>query len=912
VILSPFLYSSTSSPFFEQIAPKDVTPHDFVDVVKSVVSPNWLLQISFPWTMAAPTHTKLLLQGWKIHLSATEDSANDLLEKALPIICSADTAFKVLTSSRVLKMATSKNWDRRAAGKFVTIYPTSVELCAELMERLAEITDGLTGPYLLTDRQFRTSQVVFYRYGAHLGHNGIAPGGEKEYLIFNPDGNPVKDQRLPYFSPPEWVKDPFSAACDDDSELSGPIVLKNGRYAVDGAFRYSSFGGIYTAYDTLLEEQVVLREARPHAKQAYKRLKFESSMLRRLEPLRRTPRYIDMFTEENHTYLVQSRLKTVTLWGHAAGFLATYEQYRTSRDLLECIVSTFSEIVKGVEEVHNAGFVLRDLTKTNVLFDPSGRCFFIDFELSYDLNGEALWVPGGTAGYVSLNQQNNGRPTVEDDYFALGALLLDMLSFTAPALGIARGTALRACSVTLEECGLPIQLCELVRDLTDPLPEIRPRPQDIQNRLVDISSQPVSRPTDPIMTGTYSPHMNSLARTQVLKDILHVNGRIREHILSHIDWSSNARLWPGSAELFHTNPVCLRFGASGIATYLQRSGGMGGQDDAIWKWIFARADSKRCPAGFYSGLSGVAWAAAQAGKEADAKRLIEEAITRSEHLRSPGIHDGLAGIGLTALSLAQSLKEPKLLEDAVKLAEMLLSYASVDQQGHTMWWVIDTKIPLGYGAGPSGIALFFIHIYRMSGQTKYLRAAKQALDYEVQRLVSIGDRVNLAEFSDTDGKQVSPHVRYGTAGLVSVLLRYELITEDHRFDDAIARSLLTIAGRQTNKLWQDWGLAGFGETLIDASIIRGTEEHYDASLHIARKLVAFACEHRGKITYLGNELFRFSLDYGLGAAGIGSFFSRLAAPALNRIGFFDELLEANTQNHGVTMKLGGINAGKYY
>jgi hypothetical protein len=63
---------------------------------------------------------------------------------------------------------------------------------------------------------------------------------------------------------------------------------------------------------------------------------------------------------------------------------------------------------------------------------------------------------------------------------------------------------------------------------------------------------------------------------------------------------------------------------------------------------------------------------------------------------------------------------------------------------------------------------------------------------------------------------------------------------------------------------------------------------------------------------LGNELFRFSLDYGLGAAGIGSFFSRLAAPALNRIGFFDELLEANTQNHGVTMKLGGINAGKYY
>ena len=98
------------------------------------------------------------------------------------------------------------------------------------------------------------------------------------------------------------------------------ISLKVDLYAVNGALRYSSFGGIYTADDTLLKRKVVLREARPHAVLAKKRLLFEAALLKALAPLRRTPEFIDLFTEHGHTYLVQSRLSTVTLWGMLRAF----------------------------------------------------------------------------------------------------------------------------------------------------------------------------------------------------------------------------------------------------------------------------------------------------------------------------------------------------------------------------------------------------------------------------------------------------------------------------------------------------------------------------------------------------------------------------------------------------------------
>jgi hypothetical protein len=99
-------------------------------------------------------------------------------------------------------------------------------------------------------------------------------------------------------------------------------------------------------------------------------------------------------------------------------------------------------IARGLSAVHASGLVHRDLKPSNVLLTRAGEPKVADFGLVATIDGGAAdgdFDPLGSAHYLAPEQVRSGEAVRASDLFALGALLLRMLSgtepFPAPTLG---------------------------------------------------------------------------------------------------------------------------------------------------------------------------------------------------------------------------------------------------------------------------------------------------------------------------------------------------------------------------------------------------------------------------------------------------------------------------------------------
>lgn len=170
------------------------------------------------WSEFHPPEKRVPGGGFKMHLSTTHESAREMLQAIVPIVVEEGASFKVLVDERILDFSNSTFWGRGACGKFITIYPADVEALKRLMERVHDATRDLRGPYILSDRRYKESKVLFYRYGAFRRAQRVNVYGEPIALVQSADGKMIPDYRLPYFALPEGVDDPFPDTEEEEKE----------------------------------------------------------------------------------------------------------------------------------------------------------------------------------------------------------------------------------------------------------------------------------------------------------------------------------------------------------------------------------------------------------------------------------------------------------------------------------------------------------------------------------------------------------------------------------------------------------------------------------------------------------------------------------------------------------------------
>jgi serine/threonine protein kinase len=907
---NPQLHFTLINPeFFDTLDHYNPT-REFIEPVRAICGDRWTIIPRGYWCHCNPG-SPLGVQGWKIHIAGTPHSALTLLSRIVPICVKERLPFKFCSDLRMVRFSVGKGGSRISGGKFITIYPPSDNSFRHAIQACYEATEEFTGPYIITDYPYRDSKVVFYRYGEHMGIGGVDANGRRVRAILSPNNTKVMDKREPLAPVPDWLPNPFGSGRSKPAKPT-EFWLRNQRYRVTGARRYSNFGGIYLGEDTESGRSVIVREARPYLgdskdpREPQNLLRKQARIMDKMRPTGLVPDFIDLFDEQGHLFLIEEMLHGNNLWGYALSFghfVPTVDSSRLDR----IIFYSFRALVEGLVAFHEHQIILRDLTKSNVYFTDDGHIKFIDFEFAFESDRNDPPLPGGTEGYMSPEQRISAPPTVAEDYYALGALLLDLIAFTGTGLFLNSTGVLAALRQTLRDLGLPACYVDAVSGLTAPKPENRLHPIEAL-RMVQEGKRPwtlADEHFEPSLLGIgtsqstvldHEPAIDSSLPSrecpsqELRQEIRTTIDGITSYIRSALRPLSEDILWPPSPEVFATNPVSLSFGASGIVCYLNRVGES--IPTGVVPWIIERSTPDTCSPGLYIGLSGVALCLLQIGRVEEGEAILQRSSDLERVLESPGLYHGAAGWALANVVFWRKTGRRLYLDRALEIGWHLLRSARHSAQG--IHWESDSGV-VGYGLayGASGIATLMTCLNTISPENRFLEAAAGAIDYEMANA-----RWNFGRILWTDVKSTSPqvplfpHTRFGASGVGTAAIRVYAATGEPRFRRAAELCAFTASCRLGNKLWQDWGLSGLGEFILDMFHYLSDEVYLNTAYYLAEAILPHRLYKPQGIAFAGAELLRISCAFGMGSAGIGWFLHRVLNPEAPRLLFPHELFEA--------------------
>jgi len=286
------------------------------------------------------------------------------------------------------------------------------------------------------------------------------------------------------------------------------------------------------------------------------------------------------------------------------------------------------------------------------------------------------------------------------------------------------------------------------------------------------------------------------------------------------------------------------------------------------------------PAGLYFGQTGIAWVLDELGHSGYAASLTRQAAAHPSRDRSPGILRGAAGVGLGCLRMWHTTGDDAHLRDAIDIGRSISESAVRDENG-AHWTDTDpfgeTHVPLGYGNGPAGVALFLLYLHLATGDPEALTLGRAALDFELANAVEHSD--SLTTFRADLDEERSPKLRAyfdeGTAGLLTTLVRYIVVTEDPVLEKWVDRLLPDVSRKYAVMPQLFHGLAGLGNALLDVAELLGRQDALAEAWRTAEGVLLYRIDAPEGVAFPGEQSLRESADLASGAAGVGLFLDRL-------------------------------------
>ncbi len=871
-------FSFVNSEFYEPPS-KYNSSNIFKDKVQTLVPESWHVFRSDVWLhVQDPSRSEIrqLTQGFKIHVSCAPQYALELLETIIPVFVEHNVNFKTACDDKILHLLNSKLQPRGYAGKFITVYPPDLQTFKTVIETLYQKTKhkNYKGPYILSDKRYKESKILYYRYGGFYPPSKLNIDGTQSSFLIAPDGAYVSDQRLPYFQLPEWKEDPFLAAFQVDDEETEPL-LKN-RYLIEGAFGFSNAGGVYYGTDTFTDKPIIVKEARPHTNcwkvneqywDAVHLLKREHKILEHLHELEFIPQVLDFFREGEHSFFVAEKVDGVRLdsfWALDDKILAPYIRREGN---IDHFISKFIQISKVliymVEEIHKKGILIGDLSSRNILINQETfEAWMIDFESSVfkddDENMLTYATRWGTNGFINPDRKNRNHLLPIDDFYSLGMILYSAV-VPANSLFNLKPAAKDLFIEEFTKLGLPPQIKNVIIHLL----------QGESKAASKIVNNWTWKKNNPLPKLDHQ----SLSLKEDKASLEKASEQIADYILQSADYKRNDRLWPAHYSVYLSNPLSVSYGACGILLFLIQS--KKEIPVAIKEWMFKqKLNNESYPPGLFLGLAGIAYTYHQAGYLKEAEAIMDQLYQSPLLLKEPSIFLGAAGWGMISLYFYIETKDSKHLEYAIKAGEYLLETAE-EKNGNYYWPSdYDGKTHYGYGYGASGLGLFLLYLYVASQRKEFLNYAIKGLAFDLEE--KIDSEVGLQWKRFEGDTLLYPYFIHGSAGIGSVLLRFYHILGDKKYK-ALAYKIVEDSYIKYSFIPSQFeGLAGIGELMIDAYHYSKDEKYHHYANDIAQTILWFGIDKKDKgMAYPGRWLTRISNDFGTGSAGIGLFLQRV-------------------------------------
>lgn len=571
-----------------------------------MVPPEWNQFSDFNWHYYMSPVINTPAQGWKIHISATLSSAEEILNKAAHYCFEHEISFKHLKSQGVLLRSNMKYAPRSGSGKFVTIYPRNAEHANKILEELDSQLSGYPGPYILSDLRYKDGP-LYLRYGGFKKQYVKNDRDELVPAICDDMGNLVPDVREPRFYVPKWVQKP-EFVLDMERALGKNERPSDFPYHVVNALHFSNGGGVYLANPIdEPETKVVIKEGRPYAglspdlRDAVSRLENEYNFLQKLDGCPGTVKAIEKFNHSGHLFLVEEFIEGKTLNKAMVERMPLIKADCTPDAIKEYrnwVLGITRKIEKIINSYHERGVVFGDVHPNNIIISDDGEPVFIDFESSSDVSSESPQTMGAP-GYVA----SDGRTGISTDLYALGCLKIAMFIplTTLFNLDVSKPKALIRDIKRIFD--LPLDYCEgILRNLD--------------------------------MAGV---KLNCIdeANAQILielenKSILSVNdfiGGLKYGVARAAQLSRTDRIFPGDPQQFSENALALSYGAAGV---IETGCVQARTLEASLDWISGSIEKLESPNyGLYDGLAGIGLTCRRFGRK-DASNLILEQILKED------------------------------------------------------------------------------------------------------------------------------------------------------------------------------------------------------------------------------------------------------------------------------------------
>lgn len=804
------------------------------------VPSGWQSSAKDVWTTWSHPDAPRASQGWKIHVSARLDRAQQVLDTVAGVCFTERVPFKHLSAHLSFLVVHHKHAHRAQAGKFCAIYPPDFATARRLLETLSEALREEDGPYVLSDRRFGDSRTVHYRYGAFSGRFRLLPDGTRESLVRDGAGRDVTDQRQPYFVLPEGVTDPFVA--DEPEEHEGSIQIRD--YEIVGALQPSNAGGTYKARDTRTDRIVFIKEARAHnghlatGSSAQERLRHEYEVLREVHAAAPgvCPEPLELFTEWEHDFMVTEFVEGDPLrtWvSRSSALLRTgrtpehHEAYFASARRL------MRSLDASLDRLHALGLRFGDISPGNIIVTAAGDARLVDFESASSTDEPPMRL--GTPGFMPSAefQRANPDPLLTDRYGSAAIAL----SLFAPFHEVAERFP----------AGVALLRHDLAATVTPP-DDLWTRATTYYRADAEAEAAAIAWPdeldADPLGC------LRRLAE-ETAAGLLAVADTDRP------DW-----VFPPPPQAFATNFVCAAYGTAGVVHALHRAGVP--IPEAIEKRLRHDAFALReeLPPGLDVGTAGIARVLGALGHLDEAIDLTQGADDHPIAASCATLGGGRAGIGLTWLALHRLSRDARHLDRAAAAGDAILALEDVRP-------AIGDHDARGLLHGRSGIALFLDQLSNETGDERY-RAAGVRLLHEELDLTFAMDDGTLSIADNAVIKRAMPFLATGAAGVAATLTRY--VAADSS-DERLAAALpLLIAGTSVSICTKEAGLyeglAGLVWTLTEHADAAGDAAAHGAAVRAATGLVKYAIPHTSGVRFLGSQAMRFSADLSSGAAGV--------------------------------------------
>jgi eukaryotic-like serine/threonine-protein kinase len=219
------------------------------------------------------------------------------------------------------------------------------------------------------------------------------------------------------------------------SLVRSPATISRGsliasRYEILGCLGEGGMGVVFKAHDRVLDETVAMKTLRADAAESpeiRRRFVSEIKLARRVrhDNVCGIHEYGD---EQGLRYITMEFVEGVNLRKvmRARGHLPQSEAFQIAL-----------QVTRGLQAIHEAGIIHRDLKSTNIMLDAQGVVRVMDFGLAKQsgVDTTLLGAVMGTPEYMSPEQARGQRVDFRCDLYALGVLIYEVFTGVVPFRG---------------------------------------------------------------------------------------------------------------------------------------------------------------------------------------------------------------------------------------------------------------------------------------------------------------------------------------------------------------------------------------------------------------------------------------------------------------------------------------------